>query len=48
MKLQQLRHFLCVVEEGGFRAAADRANRSQTALSASIKRIGKNTGSALI
>ncbi|WP_243443350.1 LysR family transcriptional regulator [Psychrobacter sp. JCM 18903] len=34
MKLQQLHHFLCVVEEGGFRAAADRANRSQAALSA--------------
>ncbi|MCH1782680.1 LysR family transcriptional regulator [Psychrobacter glaciei] len=41
MKLQQLRHFLFVVEEGGFRAAADRANRSQAALSASIKELEK-------
>ena len=36
MKLQQLRHFLIVVEDGGFRAAASRANRSQAAISASI------------
>ncbi|WP_352339179.1 LysR family transcriptional regulator [Psychrobacter sp. 16-MNA-CIBAN-0192] len=41
MKLQQLRHFLFVVEEGGFRAAANRANRSQAALSASIKELEK-------
>ena len=41
MKLQQLRHFLYVVEEGGFRAAANRANRSQAALSASIKELEK-------
>ena len=44
MKLQQLRHFLFVVEEGGFRAAADRANRSQAALSASIKELEKTLG----
>ena len=42
MKLQQLKHFLYVVEEGGFRAAADRANRSQAALSASIKELEKS------
>lgn len=41
MKLQQLRHFLFVVQEGGFRAAADRANRSQAAISASIKELEK-------
>lgn len=42
MKIQQLRHFLFVVEEGGFRAAADRANRTQAALSASIKELEKS------
>ncbi|WP_201588570.1 LysR family transcriptional regulator [Psychrobacter sp. Pi2-51] len=47
MKLQQLRHFLFVVEEGGFRAAADRANRSQAALSASIKGLEKILGQRL-
>jgi len=41
MKIQQLRHFLIVVEEGGFRAAANRANRSQAAISASIKELEK-------
>ena len=41
MKLQQLRHFLFVVEEGGFRVAANRANRTQAALSASIKELEK-------
>lgn len=42
MKIQQLRHFLLVVEEGGFRAAANRANRTQAALSASIKELEKS------
>ena len=42
MKIQQLRHFLLVVEEGGFRAAADRAHRTQAALSASIKELEKS------
>ena len=41
MKLQQLRHFLFVVEEGGFRVAANRANRTQAALSVSIKELEK-------
>lgn len=41
MKLQQLRHFLFVVDEGGFRAAAHRANRSQAAISASIRELEK-------
>ncbi|WP_367103945.1 LysR family transcriptional regulator [uncultured Psychrobacter sp.] len=47
MKLQQLRHFLLVVEAGGFRAAADRAHRTQAALSASIKELEKTLGQRL-
>ncbi|ASI90526.1 LysR family transcriptional regulator [Vibrio mediterranei] len=47
IKLQQLRHFVMVVEEGGFRAASKRANRSQAALSTSIKELEKNLGQAL-
>ena len=39
IKIQQLRHFVLVVEEGGFRAASSRANRSQAALSTSIKEL---------
>lgn len=39
IKLQQLKHFTLVVEEGGFRAASNRANRSQAALSTSIKEL---------
>lgn len=47
MKLQQLRHFLLVLEAGGFRAAADRANRSQAAISASIKELEKSLNQPL-
>lgn len=47
IKLQQLRHFVMVVQEGGFRAASNRANRSQAALSTSIKELEKNLGQAL-
>ncbi|MGM8884859.1 LysR substrate-binding domain-containing protein [Psychrobacter sp. 1U2] len=47
MKIQQLRHFLLVVEEGGFRAAAERAHRTQAALSASIKELEKSLGQPL-
>lgn len=47
MKIQQLRHFLFVVKEGGFRAAAERANRTQAALSASIKELEKTLGQRL-
>lgn len=47
IKLQQLRHFLYVVEEGGFRAAASRANRSQATLSSSIKALESELGRAL-
>jgi len=47
IKLQQLNHFVMVVEEGGFRSASDRANRSQAALSASIKELEKILGQPL-
>ncbi len=47
IKLQQLSHFVMVVEEGGFRAAANRANRSQAALSTSIKELEKTLGQPL-
>jgi len=47
MKIQQLRHFLLVVEEGGFRAAAEHAHRTQAALSASIKELEKSLGQPL-
>ncbi|MDN3679310.1 LysR substrate-binding domain-containing protein [Vibrio tapetis subsp. quintayensis] len=47
IKLQQLSHFVMVVEEGGFRAAANRANRSQAALSTSLKELEKTLGQPL-
>ncbi|WP_299002242.1 LysR family transcriptional regulator [uncultured Shewanella sp.] len=47
IKLQQLKHFCWVVEEGGFRAASARANRSQAALSTSIKALEKTLGQVL-
>lgn len=47
IKLQQLRHFSLVVEEGGFRAASKRANRSQAALSTSIKELERILGQPL-
>lgn len=47
IKLLQLNHFVMVVEEGGFRAASNRANRSQAALSASIKELEKRLGQPL-
>ena len=47
IKLQQLRHFVMVVEEGGFRAASHRANRSQAALSTSVKELEKILGQSL-
>lgn len=47
LKLQQLKHFVLVVEEGGFRAASNRANRSQAALSTSIKELERILGQAL-
>ncbi|MBD1557754.1 LysR family transcriptional regulator [Vibrio sp. S9_S30] len=47
IKLQQLMHFSFVVEEGGFRAASHRANRSQAALSTSIKELERALGQPL-
>lgn len=47
LKLQQLQHFVWVVEEGGFRAAASRASRSQAALSSSIKELERQLGQSL-
>ncbi|WP_019672980.1 LysR family transcriptional regulator [Psychrobacter lutiphocae] len=47
IKLQQLRHFLFVVEEGGFRSAAAKANRSQATLSSSIKALERQLGKSL-
>ena len=47
IKLQQLKHFSLVVEEGGFRAASSRANRSQAALSTSIKELERTLGQPL-
>lgn len=47
IKLQQLTHFVIVTEEGGFRAASYRANRSQAALSTSIKELEKTLGQPL-
>ncbi|ABM03875.1 transcriptional regulator, LysR family [Psychromonas ingrahamii 37] len=47
IKHQQLNHFVMVVEEGGFRAASNRANRSQAALSTSIKELEKILGQPL-
>lgn len=47
IKLQQLKHFCWVVEEGGFRAASSRASRSQAALSTSIKELERTLGQPL-
>tara|TARA_R110001583_G_scaffold18667_4_gene74049 strand:- start:3366 stop:4253 length:888 start_codon:yes stop_codon:yes gene_type:complete len=46
-KIQQLKHFILVVEAGGFRAAAVLANRSQAALSTSIKELERILGQTL-
>ncbi|WP_325894171.1 LysR family transcriptional regulator [Grimontia sp. NTOU-MAR1] len=47
IKLQQLKHFSLVSEQRGFRAAASKANRSQAALSTSVKELEKILGQAL-
>lgn len=47
IKLQQLKHFLLVVEKGGFRAASASAHRSQAALSTSVKELEKVLGQPL-
>ncbi len=47
LKLQQLRHFTLVAEEKGFRNAAARANRSQAAISSSIRELENSLGQTL-
>ena len=47
LKLQQLYHFALVAEEKGFRNAASRANRSQAAISSSIKELESSLGQIL-
>ena len=47
LKLQQLHHFILVAEEKGFRSAAQRANRSQAAISSSIKELENSLGQSL-
>ena len=47
LKLQQLYHFALVAEEKGFRNAASRANRSQAAISSSIKELEISLGQTL-
>ncbi|MCV6590327.1 MAG: LysR substrate-binding domain-containing protein [Marinobacterium sp.] len=47
LKLQQLYHFALVAQEKGFRNAASRANRSQAAISSSIRELENSLGQAL-
>lgn len=47
IKIQQLKYFSLVVKEGGFRAASAKANRSQAALSTSVKELEKILGQTL-
>ncbi|RXJ71982.1 LysR family transcriptional regulator [Veronia nyctiphanis] len=47
IKIQQLVHFSLVAEMGGFRAAASRANRTQAALSTSVKELERILGQSL-
>jgi DNA-binding transcriptional LysR family regulator len=47
LSVAQLRHFLHVVDTGSFRAAAERAHRSQPALSLSIKDLEHRLGQPL-
>lgn len=47
MQIKALETFLCVAETGGFHAAARRLNVTQTAVSARIKLIEKETGKPL-
>jgi DNA-binding transcriptional LysR family regulator len=48
LRLSQLRHFLLVVETKSFRAAANRAFRSQPALSQSIRQLESRLGQPLL
>ena len=47
MDLLQLEHFLAVVEERSFTRAAQRVNRTQSAISQSIKKLEGEIGSSL-
>ena len=47
IKTNQLRHFVAVVENGGFRAAAEKINRTQPALSLSIRELERLIGGKL-
>jgi DNA-binding transcriptional LysR family regulator len=47
LAIAQLKHFLHVVDSGSFRAAAQRAHRSQPALSLSIKELEQRLGCPL-
>jgi LysR family carnitine catabolism transcriptional activator len=47
VKIAQLRHFVAVVEHGGFKAAAKAVFRSQPALSLSVKELESVLGAAL-
>jgi DNA-binding transcriptional LysR family regulator len=47
MDLLHLEHFLAVVDEGTFTRAAERMNRTQPAVSQSIRRLEEEVGSAL-
>lgn len=48
LPIAQVRHFLLVAEHGGFHAAADKAFRSQPAISKSIQALEERLGGALL
>lgn len=48
MEIRQLQHFLAVVEAGSFHAAAERVNRTQQAISRSIKCLEQECGGRLL
>lgn len=48
MNLEALRCFCAVIEEGSFRAAADRLHRSQPAISQQVKSLEKELGQVLL
>jgi DNA-binding transcriptional LysR family regulator len=47
MELMQLEMFVAVVEEGGVRAASDRVDRTQPAVSVAIRKLEEEIGAAL-
>jgi len=48
MEIRQLQHFLAVIEAGSFHAAAERVNRTQQAISRSIKCLEQECGGRLL